>query len=63
MAEKKTQNWKITGIKFLKAAVAVAIAGIAAVYGNNPYYLAIAPLLTAVSNALKHGAGIDLKIV
>jgi len=36
------------------SAVFVIIAGVASVYGDNPYYLAIAPALTAFGNYLKH---------
>ena len=47
-------DWKKVGKKFLKAMVFVLVAGLAAQYGNNPYYLAIAPLLTSVENAVSH---------
>lgn len=47
-------DWKKTGWKFGKAAVYVIIAGLAVVYGNNPLYLAIAPVLHGVENWLKH---------
>jgi len=34
--------------------VIVLVAGLAATYGQNPYYLAIAPALTGLVNWLKH---------
>lgn len=47
-------DWKKTLSKFGVQAVFVIIAGVAAVYGDTPLYLAIAPLLTAVQNWFKH---------
>lgn len=47
-------EWKKTVEKFGKAAVFVIIAGIAARYGNSAMYLAIAPMLAAIENYLKH---------
>ena len=47
-------DWKKTGWKFLKSAVYVIIAGLASVYGENPLYLAIAPLLAGLENWFKH---------
>ena len=35
-------------------AVIVLLAGLASVYGNNPYYLAIAPVLAGLLNFVKH---------
>ena len=32
----------------------VIFAGIASVYGNNPYYLAIIPLIKGIENWMKH---------
>ena len=40
--------------KFIKAAVYVVIAGLAVIYGNSPYYLAIAPALHSLENWIKH---------
>ena len=40
--------------KFAKAAVYVIIAGLAANYGQNSWYMAIAPLLTMLENYLKN---------
>ena len=47
-------DWKKTGWKLLKNAIYVVIAGLASIYGDNPLYLAIAPLLVAGENWLKH---------
>ena len=58
-----TFDWKITFGKFGKSALIVIIAGIASVYGDNPYYLALAPIISGISNALKHKYGIDLKVI
>lgn len=49
-----TFDWKITGKKFLYAAIAVIIAGLASIYGNSPWFLAIAPILLALQNLIKH---------
>lgn len=54
MATKSKYDVKKTAWKFAKAAAYVIIAGLAVKYGNNPYYLAIAPLLAAIENYLKH---------
>lgn len=45
---------KKTVIKVGKQLVYIIIAGLAATYGGNPYYLAIAPLISGVENWLKH---------
>ena len=47
-------DWKITSRKAIKQAVFVFIAGLAAVYGKNPMYLAIAPVLEIITNYIKH---------
>jgi hypothetical protein len=55
MVKKKSKfNWKKTLFKFGKSGVYVVIAGLAAVYGNSTWYLAIAPVLVALENYLKH---------
>jgi len=54
MVETKKYDWKITAWKFAKQAAYVLIAGLASVYGNSPLYLAIAPVLNAAENYLKH---------
>ena len=51
---KSKYDWKKTAWKFGKAAIFIIIAGVASVYGNSPYYLAIAPLLHGFENWLKH---------
>lgn len=60
MAKETKLDWGITAKKFAVNAVIVIIAGLASVYGENPYYLAIAPLLMAILNVLKHGTGISI---
>lgn len=47
-------EWKKGLWKLGKAAIYVVLAGVASVYGNNPTYLAIAPLLTWGENYIKH---------
>lgn len=54
MTQKKGYDWKITAKKIAIQAVFVVIAGLAAVYGDNPMYLAIAPALTGLVNYLQH---------
>lgn len=57
MAEKKVvkkYDWKKTAMKVGKNAVYVILAGLASVYGNNTYYLALAPLLVGVENYIKN---------
>ena len=50
----KNNNWKIWGKKLLKNCVYVALAGIASVYSENPYWLAIAPLAMSLENLIRH---------
>lgn len=59
----KGYDWKKTLMKGVKIGVPVIIAGIASIYGNSPWFLAIAPALSTVANYLKHNHGLDLKIV
>ena len=47
-------DWKITLKKVVKSAVIIFIAGMATVYAENPYYLAIVPILAGLENYLKH---------
>ena len=47
-------DWKKTFKKIGIAAIYVIIAGLASVYGDNAFYLAIAPLLIGLENYLKH---------
>jgi|TARA_Y100000310_G_scaffold179450_1_gene179415 uncharacterized membrane protein len=55
MAKKKSKYcWKKTAWKFGKNAVYVVLAGLAATYGENHYYLALAPALVALENYLRH---------
>jgi len=47
-------DWKKT-LKTIGIQVVIVFgAGLAATYGQNPYYLAIAPALTGLINYLKH---------
>jgi len=50
----KKMNWKIWGKKVCLTALAVLIAGGVSVWANNPYWLALLPILHAVQNYLKH---------
>lgn len=47
-------SWKKLTKKVVKQIVIVGLAGLAVVYGENPYYIAIAPFLTALDNAISH---------
>ena len=47
-------KWKKVAEKFLKHAVIVVIAGLAATYGDNQLYLVAAPALAALENFIKH---------
>ena len=47
-------DWKITAKKAGKSLLFVAIAGILTVYSDNPYVLAVAPLLHGLENYLRH---------
>lgn len=47
-------DWKITTKKIALSSLSVIIAGLAAVYGNSPYYLAIIPFIEGVTNYVKH---------
>lgn len=51
---KKKYDWKKTAWKITKQIIYVAIAGVASVYANNPYYLSVAPILNGIENYLKH---------
>jgi len=54
MVKKISYDWKKTAKKFLFSALYVVLAGAAVVYADNPVYIAIAPLLHAAENWLKH---------
>lgn len=60
MAKGKVFNWKIWLKKFGVNVVVILIAGLASVYGDNTYYLALAPMLKAAQNFLKHKYGLSL---
>lgn len=47
-------DWKKTAWKVVKQIIYVGIAGLAAVYGDNSLYLAIAPALNGLENFIKH---------
>jgi hypothetical protein len=49
-----TYNWKKTLLKFGIVAGEVVIAGVFAYWADAPWLLAIAPLLEAIRNFLKH---------
>jgi len=54
MAKKSKFSWKIWAMKLGKNAIYIILAGLASIYGDNTYYLAIAPLLAGIENAVKH---------
>ena len=51
--DRKKGAWKLA-----KNAAYVLLAGLASVYGENPYYMALAPLLVGLENYLKHGTNL-----
>lgn len=57
MVVKSGYDWKIGLKKFGIGAVYVILAGLASVYGDNEYYLMIAPMLMWIENLLKHKFG------
>lgn len=54
MVKKIKYDWKKTAIKVGKNLVYVILAGLASVYGNNTYYLALAPVLVGLENYYKN---------
>jgi hypothetical protein len=51
---KEKMNWSIWARKVGLTALAVLIAGGISVWANNPYWLAILPILKAIENYWKH---------
>ena len=47
----------------LRVLVALLLAGLAAQYGDNELYLALAPLLNALAKYAREEFGVDLKIL
>lgn len=47
-------DWKITAKKVGITSLAVLLAGGVAVWQDNPYWLALLPILTGLQNWLKH---------
>ena len=54
MTAKKRFEWKILLKKLGINCGIIFIAGLAVHYGDNPYYLAVAPALKALENFFKH---------
>ena len=50
----KKMDWKIFGKKVGITALAVLIAGGISVFADNPYWLALLPILKAAENYIKH---------
>ena len=46
-------KWKVIGMRVLRSAIAVIIAGLAVKYGESDWYLAIAPLLIGVDKLVR----------
>ena len=63
MVDKIKFDWKKSLMKAVKIGLPVLGAGIAAVYGESQWFLALVPLWASISNVLKHKYGIDLRIV
>lgn len=51
---KKNYDWKKTAEKVIVSIIEVGIAGIAAVYADNPFYLGLVPIIEGVKNYVKH---------
>lgn len=47
-------DWKKWGLKVGKQSLIVLIAGTASVYGDNPLYLMLAPIVNGIENYIKH---------
>ena len=60
---KEEYDIKKTVIKGAKILFILLISGVAAEYGNSNWYASIGPLLVMISNYLKHGKGLDLKVI
>ena len=56
-------DWKKSAMKLVSVGLPVLIAGIVSIYGDSVWWLAIAPVVAALSNVLKHKYKIDLKII
>ena len=54
MAKKINYSFKKGSWKFAKNLFYVIVAGLAAVYGQNQFYLAIAPILAFIENYVKN---------
>ena len=54
MAKKINYSFKIGFWKFAKNLFYVIVAGLAAVYGQNQLYLALAPILAFIENYIKN---------
>lgn len=48
--------------RFGKVALSVAVAGALAQYGDSPYFLVAAPLLSGLSKALRDKYGVRLPV-
>ena len=57
------EAWKAATMRFLRVAVSVIIAGLVAKYANDPYYLALSPIISAVAKYLRDKYQIDIKII
>jgi len=47
-------DWKVTAKKVAVDGAIVLVAGLIAVYGENPAYLALVPLAKGILNYLRH---------
>ena len=47
-------SWNIWTWKLVKNVLVVGLAGLLSVYGNSPWFLALAPLYYQIENAVKH---------
>ena len=50
----KNFEWKKMLWKVCKVTIYIFIAGITATYGDNPYFIVVAPMLVGLENFLKH---------
>ena len=54
MVKKNKFEWKILAKKVGIQSLIIIAAGLASVYGDNPAYLAIAPVITGIVNYMKN---------
>ncbi len=66
--EEVEPNWlaidtKYASKRFVRALVAVVIAGVVSQYGDSQYFMVLAPVLNAVSKFIRDRYGIDVRVI